>query len=180
MDLSYFKDVVGFEDHFMVSPDGQVFSKRSNRLLKRVVSGTGYYTIPSRIGGRKGKCVCIKVHRAVAEAFTPNPTGKPFVNHLDGDKLNNSVNNLEWCTAKENAIHAVETGLANYDSISGESNQIAKLTEKDVMNILSLHVPKKYGKRRISRQLSLPTSAVSGVIEGRTWKHIKRTDRTDT
>ena len=118
-----YKDVIGFEEYFKISNLGNLYSKRSKRLLKQTILPTGYYSASTKIGGRNGKSVCFRIHRLVAEAFLDNPTedqlefartsiyGKVLVNHIDGNKLNNNVNNLEWRTAKENTYHAVQTGL---------------------------------------------------------------------
>ena len=74
------------------------------------------------------------VHRAVAEAFIPNPEGKPQVNHKDGNTFNNAVDNLEWATPMENTQHAVLNGLA----LSGEACPWSKLTEADVRGACEL------------------------------------------
>ena len=58
-----------------------------------------------------GVRVNLYIHRAIALAFIPNPENKPCINHKDGNKLNNSIDNLEWCTHQENMIHAGKTGL---------------------------------------------------------------------
>lgn len=84
---------------YEVNPDGTVFSKFSNRILKTNVGRTGYHTVElfNEHGSKR-----VLVHRLVATAFIPNPKSLPQVNHIDEDKGNNSVDNLEWCTAKYN------------------------------------------------------------------------------
>jgi len=101
-----FKDVVGFEDYFQISNLGNIFSKRSNRVLKTHITKRGYVSLATKIGGRQGTNHCFRVHRLVAEAFLPNPENKPEVNHIDGIKTNNKISNLEWVTAEENMNHA--------------------------------------------------------------------------
>lgn len=126
-----YRDVVGFEDYFQISNLGNVFSKRSNRILKQTKSKTGYWTFATKIGGRNGTDHCFKVHRLVAEAFIPNPESKPFVNHIDGCKTNNVVSNLEWVTPKENSDHAWSTGL----QLPRPKHSQRKLTDDQVREI---------------------------------------------
>lgn len=112
MEKEEYRDVVGFEEYFQVSNLGNVFSKRSNRILKQAKRGD-YWAFATKIGGSNGSDHCFSIHRLVAEAFIPNPESKPFVNHIDGCKTNNMLSNLEWVTAKENSAHAWSTGLLN-------------------------------------------------------------------
>lgn len=165
-----FKDVVGYEDYFQINEEGEVFSKRSNRILCQNTTPSGYKVISTRIGGRKGKCVLLRIHRLVAEVFVKNPENKPFVNHLDGNKANNSASNLEWCTDSENIRHALNTGLLI--PLKGEEKPNVILTEENVREIRKLYVPKIFGKRKIAKLLGLPLGAVQSVITGRSWKHI--------
>ena len=67
-------------------------------------NGMGYKRFRKTIAGKRYKFL---VHRLVAETFIPNPEGKPYINHIDGDTTNNNAENLEWCTRSENALHAI-------------------------------------------------------------------------
>ena len=80
----------------------------NGHLLKPWVGTTGYYHIKMFVSGKRKN---LKLHRLVAKAFIPNPENKPCINHIDGNKLNNCVNNLEWCTHAENMTHASNTNL---------------------------------------------------------------------
>lgn len=105
------KDVVGFEDYFKISSFGNLFSKRTNKCLKKHKHPHGYLHVATKIGGRKGKNVCFKLHRLVADAFLDGKLEGYVVNHLNGIKYDNRVENLEWCSHKENYDHAVKIGL---------------------------------------------------------------------
>ena len=94
---------------YEVSNLGEVRSLISNRILKTGKSFGGYVHV-SLYKNKKGKTK--KMHRLVSEVFIPNPENKPQINHIDGNKENNKVNNLEWCTASENQIHAFKLGIS--------------------------------------------------------------------
>lgn len=91
-----------------VTEDGRVWSYKSNKFLKAGDSH-GYKMVSLRVD-RKSKHML--VHRLVALTFLPNPDDKPQVNHIDGDKTNNRLENLEWNTSSENIRHAFATGLS--------------------------------------------------------------------
>ena len=95
---------------YLISKDGQIYSTLLKIILKQISTKDGYYNIGlvSDIGKKKSS---LGVHVLVARAYIDNPQNSPEVNHIDGDKTNNSVENLEWCTSSENILHALDTGL---------------------------------------------------------------------
>lgn len=98
-------------DHVYTRKNGRL-DNRKGKLLKPRIDKYGYKTIVlTKNGTRKS----YTVHRLVAMAFIDNPDNKPQVNHIDGNKLNNKADNLEWCSNKENQIHKWKTGLVNYN-----------------------------------------------------------------
>ena len=104
--MEEWKNVIGYEGLYEVSNIGNVRNVRRNTLLKLSKNNYGYIQVSLYKNGiRTG----LKVHRLVAEAFLPNPDNLPQVNHLDEDKTNNRVENLEWCTAKYNNTYGHRT-----------------------------------------------------------------------
>ena len=139
------KDIKYYEGLYQISNYGNVKSlpkERRNRrgvyiqkekLLSLTNTSTGYKKVELvKDGKRKG----FKVHRLVAQAFIPNPDEKPQVNHIDGDKTNNYVDNLEWATASENSIHAYNTGLNSNKKELNENEIISMymngITKEDI------------------------------------------------
>lgn len=105
--MSQWKEIQGYNGRYFISSNGQIKNKYG-KILKPWIRN-GYYTIGLMVNKKRTNYY---VHRLVAEYFLSNPDKqRNFVNHLDGDKLNNNVSNLEWCTRQENAQHAYETGL---------------------------------------------------------------------
>lgn len=113
------KDVVGYEGRYQVSNLGRVKSLRMwssvqrrycqrERILKQYQNTTGYFQINLKTNGTRRLGL---VHRLVAQAFIPNLENKREVNHINGIKADNRVENLEWCTSQYNTIHAYKTGL---------------------------------------------------------------------
>lgn len=148
------KRIKDYPDLFSITENGELWSHRSNRFLKKTINND-YFTHATRIGGRDGKVVLFRIHRLVAEAYCDNPDNKPFVNHKDGDKLNNHESNLEWCTAKENVDHAYELGLRVQKK--GPENSLSKLSLDDVMFIKYHYKPycSVNGARPLAKRFSV-------------------------
>lgn len=115
--MEIWKDIAGYEGLYQVSNLGRVKSlerdtkrARPQHIQERILKQrNGEYLMVYLADA--GKYEARLVHRLVAQAFISNPDNKPIVNHIDGNKYNNRADNLEWCTHKENVIHAFVTGL---------------------------------------------------------------------
>jgi len=146
------------------------------KLLKPFINRRGYLEVNLY---KNSKSTTKIIHRLVAKAFIPNDFNKPQVNHIDGNKLNNKVSNLEWMSNSENQLHAYSLGLQ--PSRAGENNVKAKITDKSVTELKVLY---NSGKTivDISNIMNINVSIIRNIIYGRTWKTntieiIKRDDR---
>ncbi|API90291.1 hypothetical protein BKP56_07050 [Marinilactibacillus sp. 15R] len=138
-----------------------------SKILKPVVTNSGYVNV-AIINKSEGN-ITKRLHRVVAEAFIPNPENKPEINHIDGNKENNEVSNLEWVTSKENKRHAWENDLQV--SVKGSEKPLAKLKEEDIASIrkeyregcIQMELAEKYG---VARQ------TISSIVNMKAWKHV--------
>ena len=156
------KDVVGYEEYFSITEDGKLWSKRSNRFVKITVLPSGYCTHATKIGGRNGTNKLFKIHRCVAEAYLPNPDNLPVINHKDGNKLNNDVSNLEWCTHSHNTQHAYDNGLLI--SKKGSKAKNATLTDEQVKEIRERYIPYVVSIRDLVKMYNSSYSIIQGVV----------------
>lgn len=115
-----FRDIKGYEGRYQVSNMGRVWSIKRQIYLKPASNGRGYLVVC--LTAKNGKRKLERVHRLVALTFIPNPEGKPQVNHINEDKTDNRVSNLEWMTAKEN----INYGTRNERSAQSLSKPISQ------------------------------------------------------
>jgi hypothetical protein len=163
------KDVKDYEGLYQVSNLGNVKRLKgkgcvTERLIARSINKFGYIY---RGFHNKGTYRKFKEHRLVANAFIDNPNNKPAVNHINGIKTDNRVENLEWCTYLENKQHAIKTGLTN---TKGVKNHFCKLTEEQVNQIRKIG----FSQTRISlsKKYGVSASNISRIIKNEMWKHI--------
>lgn len=160
----YSKPVPGFPG-YLVTENGYVLSTRSRkRVLKPAVDKSGYNRVRIENGSIKKS---FYIHRLVAAAFVPNDLGKPFVNHIDHDKSNNAVENLEWCTHAENIQHDWKNGKRS--GLRGENNGSQKWGVRRVRAIRKMWADGRHSQSAISRHFNMPISTVHAIISGRIW-----------
>lgn len=165
-DVEIWKPVKEYESSYKVSNLGNVFSIKSNKLLKFHYGSCGYLNVFLYNGHNKKKTK--KIHRLVATAFLPNPEQLKEVNHKDGNKRNNTIINLEWVTSAQNVRHAFDTGLR---TAKGESNNFSKLSETEVKLIRKLK-SEGHPLTKLSKQFNVSPTTICDISKYKTWKHI--------
>lgn len=141
------KNIKNFEN-YQVSNKGRIKNIRNNKIVNlHTNSKNGYVYV---MLSNKNKKKCARLHRLVAEEFIPNLKNKPVVNHIDGNKLNNQADNLEWCTQKENVNHAIIKLGVKYGHDKGfvYEGQRKKVKRSDGMIFNSIKEAKEYMKNK--------------------------------
>ena len=142
---------------------------KRKRMISCINNITGYMQAHITINGTRKTYT---VHRLVAICFIPNPNNYKQVNHIDGNKLNNHVSNLEWCTCKQNIRKGWELGL--YQPNYGEKNANAKIKEADVIEIFRLRNIEKWTQQRIADKFGISQQCVGKILRRERWKHVER------
>jgi len=156
-------------DTYEISNTGKIRHKHSGRERKLRINNSGYPYVMLCKDGKKLNC---KVHRLVAQTFLENTENKETVNHIDGNKTNNNVDNLEWATRSENLKHAVDSGLKV--PVRGEQNGRAKLTKSKVVEIRERRAtnPKVWTLTMLAKEYGVGRAHISRIIRGERWTHV--------
>lgn len=164
-------------EKYFIGKCGSVYSNRSKgrgKILKpQLMGGAGskYYGVWIYLNGSySGKRIMI--HRVVAKVFLANPENKSCVNHIDGNKLNNAVENLEWCTIKENSEHANRTGLNKITDLFREKSKEAcrKLSQNDIIDILDMNLKQGLKYPKIAEIKGISFGTVGKICRGERYK----------
>lgn len=169
--------VQGLPLGYRIYRDGRVTSSKSGRerLLSTHVARSGYPAVGLKNDGRT---VVHTVHRLLALCFLPNTENKPQVNHIDGDKLNNALQNLEWCTDSENKRHAYSLGIMPRSTVRQRASRL-KLADKMIAarrrfgenDISAIRDARRKGEtcRSIGARYGCSDSIISRMCSGRSY-----------
>lgn len=175
IDGEIWKDVVGYEGQYMVSNYSRVkslnkvvnavngfTSTKKSKVLKQILNAC-YLGISF---SNKNKIKRVMIHRIVAEAFIPNPENKKTVNHVDGNKLNNSIANLEWATYSENIKHAYKMGLSKPNPTNKGKFGILHANSKKIVRIKGAEIKRYDSISDAFRETGISVSQIATVCRG--------------
>ena len=149
-----------------VNQFGVFDTKRKEKLMGFSPNSNGYFMLRVQIDNQTQAHV---VHRLVATAFIPNPENKPCVNHIDLNKQNNCVSNLEWVTYRENSLHASRNGVLF--SYKGRDSNLTKYTEEQVEEVYKL-CKSGLSQSKAGKVVGMPRPTVASIMQKISWKHI--------
>lgn len=154
------------KDYYTVNSKGEFFSDNSGKMKTRDRAGTDYQIINFTL--ENGKKKTYRAHRLVLMAFNPVEGMENLeVNHIDGNKRNNQLENLEWCNASENQKHAFRLGLQK--ARKGEKSNFSKLSQEQIVLIFEL---RKQGmtQQEIAEIIGCTRSNISYILNKKTWQ----------
>lgn len=158
-----FVDIIGYGGLYKISNYGNVYSLISNKLIDNYINNKGYMPVCLYKNNIRQY---IHRHRLVAVHFIDNLENLYCVNHKDGNKLNNHVSNLEWCTLEDNNVHAKETGLLNPSDNTTSKNNPERVRE----------IRKRYSNGETARQIAesynISMDSVRDIKNNKTWKWV--------
>ena len=154
---------------YYISKDAKIYNTKTSRWIKGRMAPNGYWDFILNHGGKQHS---FRAHRLVAEYFIPNPENKKQVNHIDGNKLNNNLNNLEWITNEDNMKHAVKNNLIAHQI--GESNPCNKLSEQTVLEIIDHLLNKDMSVSDMAEIYNCSKSTIYAIKGKRNWRYLTK------
>lgn len=155
--------IPSLEGRYEASDHGDIRHVTNHKPRRARRNRYGYLQMNFSLNDGTGKTKTILVHKLIAETFIENPNNLPYINHIDGDKTNNHVDNLEWCTASENSRHAYDTGLAA--NKKGSQSPLAKFTNEQVKEIRIL-CSKGASETSLAILLGVAQSTIGKIVRG--------------
>lgn len=153
---------------YTINIEGKVRNK-NNVVMKYYNNACGYLMLSFTSDVVSCGYAGVSIHRLIATHFIPNPENLPQVNHKDGNKHNNAISNLEWCTKSQNIKHAWDNGLLKAANNKGERHSQCKLTDLQVAEIKASKEKRKY----TAHKYGVSRATIDNIMCGRLWKHIK-------
>jgi hypothetical protein len=155
------QDLKGFEGLYKIDKNGNIYSNRIKRIMKIQKSNSGYMYI---ILKKNKKYNGLFIHRLLAINFIDNPLNLEQVNHKDGNKLNNNLDNLEWVTRSENMLHMYQIGLKKYKPLHYKNKFGSEHNRSK--SVICLSNNKIYGSMsEASRELNMPVSTIHWALK---------------
>lgn len=147
---------------YIISDEGLIKNTLTNHIIIPWLNDGGYCCVTLNLEGKRKN---YRIHRLVAQCFIPNPNNLPQVNHIDGDKQNNRVDNLEWCDSSYNLRHAVALGLIS----TGVKHKASKLSQENVDYIRTHYIKgdRKYGCMALGRKFNVDKKVIYNVVNNK-------------
>jgi hypothetical protein len=169
------RDIKGYEGLYAISSTGRVKRLARDRIIatgvNKPLKEKEIKTFEGKLGyihvnlWKNGQMKQHRIHRLIMLAHAEKPKGKNVINHIDGDKTNNALQNLEWCTYRENTIHAYKTGLAK--GKRGIENSQGRLTNEEVISMRKLYATGNYTQKEIGEIYGISRRHAGDIVNGK-------------
>ncbi len=166
MNTTQWRKIKGSYGRYEISNTGLLRRSDNRKHLKRMqLKDQQYYYVDISVYGVKKRII---IHKAVMRNFVGNPTkAKPHINHIDGNRINNRLSNLEYCSPSENMAHAYRIGLR---SASGDKNGRSKITERQALSIIRSNMD----AQSLAAKYNLSVKHVMAMKKGTFWPHLQK------